>query len=232
MVVYNEGHRIYQTISKVAPYVQEIVIVDQGSTDDTVEQIQRWQNSSLGAPVKIINDKHWGYCEPSRFLAWDNSVSEWVLALDADESISKEFIEEMFYLDDRGFRGCKMMRSFYLEGNHRFTGDYQYRYFKRECVKFLNEIHTEPQPHNLDRKRDIYSTPYAALIHTKSWREQIRDELAYEKLVPQLDTGNAKDVKLSLNVHLALLHEKGFTLEEVEKMTHEERVEKGLDTNE
>lgn len=233
IVTYNEAHRIYETLKYAEPYVDEVVVVDQRSTDQTVKEIERFASSSY-LPVGIHFDKHWGFCEPSRKLAHANSIGDWVLVLDADECISDEFAAEMRTIDEivyeplgqaDFYRGVRLKRSLWLAGEHRFTGDYQYRYFHRKAVRYLDEIHTEPQPtiHN-DR---IYWKDYVGIWHRKSWQEQVRDELAYEKTL-EGEKGIGAERKRALNVTIALLREKGITAEQADAMTLEERIEAGI----
>lgn len=225
MVVYNEGHRIYDTLTAAAPYVDEIVVVDQQSTDNTVDVIhQWWDDNDRNIPTKIVPDKHWGYCEPSRIKAHEASTGSWILVLDADEQVSDEFVKEMRHIDEKGYVGARLKRGLWVGGEHRFTGDYQYRFFRRDSVKYLDEIHTEPQP--TVYKTQIYHPAYRGIIHTKSWTEQLRDERAYESLIGENDP-RAKE-KLSLNVYSRLLEAAGVTPEEADAMTVEEREALGI----
>jgi glycosyltransferase involved in cell wall biosynthesis len=225
VIVYNEEHRIKQTLFQAARYVDEVIVVDQASTDDTIGAIWDWHASDSGNPEAIVvRDKHWGYCEPSRKVAHEASTGDWILVLDADEAVSSDFAAEMRTLDERGFKGVRLKRSLWISGEHRFTGDYQYRYYARDAVRYLDEIHTEPQPTVKEDK--IYYPEYIGIYHEKSWKEQIRDEQAYESLIKPKDP-RAKN-KLSLNVYSKLLEEAGITPEEADEMTQEERDAAGI----
>lgn len=226
MVVYNEAHRIFDTLNSVAAHVDEIVIVDQQSTDHTVGVVWDWHSSyAKNPPTKVLSDIHWGYCEPSRKLAQHHADGDWILTLDADESISSDFAREMRTVDEKGYLGTRLKRSLWIAGEHRFTGDYQYRYYFRGSVRYLDEIHTEPQP--TIHQSQIYSPEYVGIWHQKSWAEQIRDEEAYEDIIGD-SQGIEAQRKRELNVHLALLRERGLTAEQVDAMTLEERAELGL----
>lgn len=223
MVVYNERHRLPSTLLSALKHgVDEICVVDQQSDDGTWDFLME---AARAYPIKAIKDHHYGYCEPSREAAHRISNCDWVLVLDADERISDEFASEMRTLDERGFLGARLQRSFWLAGEHRFTGDYQYRFFQRNNVRYLPEIHTEPQPQCWKEK--IYSPEYVGIWHEKSWEEQIRDELAYEKILEN-QTGAAADRKRELNVHLPLLRDRGLTPQQADEMTPEQRKEIGI----
>lgn len=219
-VVYNEAKRIVATLQKVKPHVDRIVVVDQSSTDNTCDLI-----ATHFPEVVIGKDKCWGTCEPSRHIAAAlTSSRSWILVLDADECISEEFAREMRHIDESKYQAVRLKRSLWLAGEHRFTGDYQCRYFKKGAVKFIPELHTEPQPLP---KTKVYYPEYVGIWHEKTWSEQITDELSYENLLSDPSHPN-RDAKLQLNVHLKLLREKGLTPEQVDAMTPEEREKLGL----
>jgi glycosyltransferase involved in cell wall biosynthesis len=232
-VVYNEGNRIYEMLKYAEPHVDEMIIVDQRSNDNTVSEIERFA-STTDKFVQILFDKHWGYCEPSRIKAHQNSIGEWVLVLDADERISDEFAADMRTFNDvehpvmgkSFYKGCRLQRSLWISGVHSWTGDYQYRYFRRDAVNYLDEIHTEPQPtcHN-DR---IYWRDYIGIWHHKTWAEQIRDEHAYLDIIgdkPGANNDRKRDIS---SVYTQLLINAGVTAEQADAMTQEEREAIGL----
>jgi glycosyltransferase involved in cell wall biosynthesis len=216
-------------LSRAERYVDEIVIIDQQSTDVTKAHIMQFFEDYEYTNKRFIyeQDQHWGYCEPSRKMAWQLTQSDWILVLDADERISDEFAQEIRKVDDLyNTRNVKLKRSFYLANEHRFTGDYQHRFFHKKCVEFLDEIHTDPQPKGF-YPHEIYSPNYIGIWHIKSWAEQERDELAYEQLILNSDDPH-KEQKLALNVHLPILRKLGMTGLEVDMLTRQERKALGI----
>lgn len=82
MVVRNEELLIANAINSVKPIVSEIIVVDTGSSDQTCKIA-----ASMGA--RIIRrkwDKNFG---KMRNISIKNASGDWILVLDADESISK-----------------------------------------------------------------------------------------------------------------------------------------------
>src|SRR5688572_2607324 len=157
-VVYNELHRLPGLIKEASKWASEIVIVDQKSTDGTTEWL--YDHKDI-LDLNVRMDKHHGYCEPSRKVAWHHTKSEWIGVLDADERMSDEFIADMPRIMQESL-GAKLKRSLWLSGEHRFTGDYQYRFFHRDNVFFLDEIHTDPQP---KRPKRVESSDYVGIWH-------------------------------------------------------------------
>ena len=83
MIVRDEAERIEACLQSVQGFVDEMVVVDTGSSDKTVELA-----SGLGARVEQIS---WpGDFAPARnqALQWVNG--DWVLVLDADEQLRPE----------------------------------------------------------------------------------------------------------------------------------------------
>ncbi|MFB6347606.1 MAG: glycosyltransferase family 2 protein [bacterium] len=81
VITLNEEGNIGRCLRSLQ-WVDEILVVDSGSDDDTVEIAE-----SLGARV-LYND--WpGYRDQKQFAA-DNAKNDWILSIDADEEVSNE----------------------------------------------------------------------------------------------------------------------------------------------
>jgi tetratricopeptide (TPR) repeat protein len=88
MIVRNEAARLEACLASVAGFVDEMVVVDTGSDDDSVA-IAR----GLGATVHEID---WpGDFAPARNLALERVQGDWVLVLDADERLRPEAREPL-----------------------------------------------------------------------------------------------------------------------------------------
>src|SRR5580693_7245663 len=86
IVTLNEEGNLARTLASVQ-FADEIVIVDSGSTDRTVE-IAR----SLGAKVFV---EAWKGFALQKNSAIDRCTSTWVLSLDADEELTEELQAEI-----------------------------------------------------------------------------------------------------------------------------------------
>jgi len=78
----NSGHRLALLLDHVKDIVDEIIVVDGYSSDDTVEIAK-----SFGA--KVFQRKPWGYADPDRMFALKKASYRWVLHLDDDERLSR-----------------------------------------------------------------------------------------------------------------------------------------------
>ena len=96
VVVFNEEARLEACLMDARDFVDEIVVVDQMSTDGTAEIAQRLADV-------YVRDVHHGHAEPSRELAASRSSGEWILILDADEQMSDLLKAELRSLVTRDY---------------------------------------------------------------------------------------------------------------------------------
>jgi len=91
IITYNEEANIGRALESVMPLVGrgrgEIIVVDSGSTDRTVEIAK-----SFGAKVYIEEWK--GYARQKN-SAIDKATGEYILSLDADEEVNSELADEI-----------------------------------------------------------------------------------------------------------------------------------------
>ena len=87
IVAYNEADRIERAIRSVGGLVDETVVVDSGSTDETVALCKR-----LGA--RVVHHS-WGGFGPQKRFAEEAASCDWILSLDADEWLSEELCAEL-----------------------------------------------------------------------------------------------------------------------------------------
>jgi len=86
IISLNEAENIERCIRSV-PFADDIVVVDSGSTDGTVEIARR-----LGARVFV---EEWRGFRDQKSRATELARHEWVLSLDADEALSPEAAKEV-----------------------------------------------------------------------------------------------------------------------------------------
>ena len=87
IIACNEAHRIARCLKSVA-FADQIVVLDSGSTDDTVA-IAR----GLGADVEVTPD--WPGFGPQKNRALARCRYRWVLSIDADEQVSDALAAEI-----------------------------------------------------------------------------------------------------------------------------------------
>ena len=82
LITLNEERNLPRCLKSIAPLVDEILIVDSGSTDATLEIAGKF-----GA--RVVHQAWLGYVGQKNF-ALDRVAHPWVLSIDADEEISPE----------------------------------------------------------------------------------------------------------------------------------------------
>lgn len=91
LITHNEEHNLKRTLESLKPLMAggsaELIVVDSGSTDHTVEIAQ-----SHRAKVFI---EEWKGFAAQKNSALDKATGEWILSLDADEEVSPELAEEV-----------------------------------------------------------------------------------------------------------------------------------------
>ena len=79
-IVKNDAERLRLSINSVKDYVDELIVVDTGSTDDTIDAARE-----LGA--KVFEQPWAGDFSAPRNLAIENATGDWIIFLDSDEFI-------------------------------------------------------------------------------------------------------------------------------------------------
>jgi len=91
VITHNEEANIGRTLASVQPLIAagkgEIIVVDSGSTDRTIEIAK-----SFGAKVFI---EEWEGYAAQKNSAIDKATGEWILSLDADEEVSPDLAAEL-----------------------------------------------------------------------------------------------------------------------------------------
>jgi glycosyltransferase involved in cell wall biosynthesis len=135
IICKNAADRIAHALDSLA-WCEEIVVVDSGSTDDTVKVCQ----SHPSGKVRVLFNA-WPGFNPQRQFAVSQCRNPWVLMLDDDEECSDELRRELQSLQPAAVEQTaifKMPRKNFVALRHvRCWGpDYQARFINRERVQW------------------------------------------------------------------------------------------------
>ena len=137
LVVRNEEKNLDRCL-KSLKFCDEIIIVDQQSTDNTIKIAKKYTN-------KIYHDKCWGYADPSRVLGASKCNGKWILNLDADEEITQKLRKEILEtIKKPKYDAYNIHRNFYWLGRlMKYTGqdDYVLRLHKKNAIQYVPDIH-------------------------------------------------------------------------------------------
>ena len=135
MIVKDEEEMLPQCLAAVRDAVDEMIVVDTGSTDRTVEIAEEY-----GA--KVLHHEWNGSFSDARNVSFEAATSDWIMYLDADEVLIEDDVErlraltgktwrEAFYLIETNFTGSvedgtsvnhNALRVFRNRPNYRFNG--------------------------------------------------------------------------------------------------------------
>jgi len=88
MIAKNEADFLEECLNSVKDIVDEIIIVDTGSIDNTKEIAKKFN-------AKIIDHKWNNDFSEARNVSLKHATKDWILALDADETLSKEDLKKI-----------------------------------------------------------------------------------------------------------------------------------------
>lgn len=132
----NEGDRIATCIESLIPLTDDIIVVDSGSTDGTKEKA-----TNLGA--KVFESKWLGYGNTKNF-GHTLSKYDWIISIDADESLSKDLLHELKNTDFEF--GCVYSidrQNIYLGKKIKYSGwspDWVHRVFNKNEAKWNDNL--------------------------------------------------------------------------------------------
>ena len=136
IIVKNEEANIDECLKSIS-WVDEIVVVDSGSSERTVEICEKYTD-------KVYVHELRGY-GPQKNLALGYTSKEWVISIDADERVSAELRSEiMKAVASTGFSGYEIPRlSSYCGRYIHHSGwrpDHVTRLFKRQKGRFSDDL--------------------------------------------------------------------------------------------
>lgn len=136
---FNEEKNIENCLKSVKGFADEIIVVDNSSTDKTNEISKKYTNKIFvqkNDPLKIDLQKNYGF---------EKATGDWILSLDADEKITPELQKEITQtlFSNQSFDGYYIPRKNIIFGkwiqHSIWYPDYQLRLFKKGKGKFVDK---------------------------------------------------------------------------------------------
>lgn len=139
---WNEEKNILKVINSAAPFVDELIVCDMHSTDQTVALAKK-------AGARVWDHPYTSYVEPARNFAINKANGNWIILLDADETLPEHLGQKLKRLIEHGgYDFYRIPRKNIIFNKWiRHSGwwpDYQIRLFKKGCVTWNEQIHSIP----------------------------------------------------------------------------------------
>jgi len=198
MPVRNEQWILSKTLTDLSTYVDEIVIVDDGSTDDTPEIIRSFPkvtkiHTNPPGTKPFGNGQESDNRNKTLQMARERNA-DWVLQIDADERFEPRFKDEIHNLIDRGC-STKFRVLHFWEDTSQFRVDGEWGGFFRYCLFRLKpRMRFSPQhiiatPKAFDRKNryksDIKLLHYGWIHPQQRERSLLRYYEVYKLKYPE-----------------------------------------------
>jgi glycosyltransferase involved in cell wall biosynthesis len=142
IMTYNEEEHIRGLLDDIKDCVDEIVVVDGRSTDDTVEICAEYTDN-------LYERQSRGWPEPDRDFCIRQARNKWVLFLDADERPSAQLSACLDMFTNRDAAAYWIPRRNYYAPDryyrHIFYPDLQLRLFDKTRTKWPNGVHSSAE---------------------------------------------------------------------------------------
>jgi glycosyltransferase involved in cell wall biosynthesis len=199
-IVLNEEKNIVEFINHHKPYVRDIVIIDGGSNDTTMELAIDHAN----VLKKIAFSGHYGN---QKNRAIEQAVTDWVLFVDADERFNEKSLKSMNELINQNeFDAYAFPRKNFINDSYddEHYPDYQTRLFRSYC-RYIRPIHEELVGfHNRKELGDDM-----AMVHSKEFNRHLNRNSAYDsfacKYINEMGKPGVQDRKLFIEKYKKFL---------------------------
>lgn len=180
-IALNEAHNAASFVASVQKHVDEIIVVDTGSTDDTVAILE-----SLGCTVlHTTMDNGFG---AAKNMAKDACQGEWVLSLDFDERPSESLMRWVRSFVERAKKtyGAASFERDNLIDDELVSVERHVRLFRRTSSEWQGMVHEQ-----VSYSGRCYRAPDGArIIHSKTSEKQDNDSRRYLQYYPKLNIGS------------------------------------------
>ncbi len=138
ILVKNEEKNIVDCLESLSGF-KDIVVVDDYSTDRTVEVVNKYKN------VRFLKHEMNGNFSAQRNFGLLKTKNEWVLFIDADERVSKDLFNEIMTIDLLSIDGALIKRVDNMWGRELKYGETSNIYFVRlgnkKSGKWIGAVH-------------------------------------------------------------------------------------------
>jgi glycosyltransferase involved in cell wall biosynthesis len=139
LIVRNEEKNIERCLKSIC-WVDEIIVIDQSSTDKTVEIARKYTDKIYITENKLI-------CNPDREFGISKTLNNWVLLIEADEVVDENLKDDILKVvnEDKYDIFFIPVKTFFIGKWIKTCGwwpSYIPRLFRKGTIKYQSAIHT------------------------------------------------------------------------------------------
>ena len=180
ILTFDEAANIERTLAPLN-WARDIVVVDSGSTDGTLEIVSRYPNARIIQRTFDSHASQWNFA-----IAETGIQSDWVLALDADHIVTEEFLRELTPLTLKESVSGYRVSFKYCALGHALRGSLYpplISLYRRERAHYVQQGHTQ----RLIIEGEVVPLE-SFLLHDdrKSFRRWLRGQNRYMRLEADL----------------------------------------------
>lgn len=135
VIIVKDGASTIQRLLESLKLFEDVVVYDNGSTDDTLEIVKRYKN------INLVKGSFSGF-GPTKNIASSFAKNDWVLSLDADEVLSENFVTNLSKIELHDKKIYTILRENYYKDihvKHCWGNDIIVRLFNRTKTHFTDE---------------------------------------------------------------------------------------------
>jgi glycosyltransferase involved in cell wall biosynthesis len=136
-ILTKDSSRYLEEVLEALESFDEIIILDNGSSDDTIEIAKKFAN------VKVYEHEFIGF-GPLKNLAIDYASNDWILSIDSDEIVSQTLVKEILSQKLEPNIVYSIPRDNYYNHKHMrccgWEGDRVNRLFNKKMTSFNNNL--------------------------------------------------------------------------------------------
>ncbi len=221
MIVKNEESFLRQCLESVKEVVDEMIIVDTGSTDATADIAREF-----GA--ELFHFEWTGDFSEARNESIRHATSDWILVLDADEAVSPQSVKnlrDLIEMPVSGLVGYQLrIRNLQSDTNDVDAVEhYMMRLFPNQPeLRFSGKIHEQLGPVNPELSFERLATPDVLILHYGYTGQMMDSRDKYRRNIELIESSLAQDPEnpfhwFNLGLTYRINHERDQSLAALEK---------------
>lgn len=175
MIVKNEEAVLARCLSSYLPVMDEIIIIDTGSTDKTKEIARKYTD--------LVYDFSWtGSFSDARNYSFSKATKEYIFCADADEVLDEENLQRFLLLKEHLLPEIDIVQMYY--GNQLFYNTiYNYdKEYRPKLYKRIRNFLWEGTIHEAVRLNPVIYESDITITHLPQGNHAFRDLAAFEKM--------------------------------------------------